>query len=117
MKFVILESADFHQDINEDGLPRGCVIIADVLPLVILWINFVSGVGFQAIVSQVTLSLVITYFLVFVCSLDSRIHRPELLGSKRDGLWQPGRSLGMVLDIAAIIFLFVVGVLCWSVRF
>ncbi|KAK5115016.1 hypothetical protein LTR85_010054 [Meristemomyces frigidus] len=100
------------KDLNEDGLPRGCVIIADALPLLILWINFKSSVGFQAIVSQVTMALVITYFMVFACSLDSRIYRPELLGFTHDGAWHPGRHLGIVMDIVAMVFLFVVGLLC-----
>lgn len=105
--------ADFSQDLDGHGLPNRCVIIGSALPLVILWINFVSGVGFQAIVSQVTMSLMITYFLVFACSLDSRVNRPELLGSKRKGFWQPGRSLGIFLDSVAIIFLFMIAILCW----
>jgi len=84
-----------------------------VLPLLILWINFVSAVGFQAIVSQVTMALVISYFLVFACALEARINRPELLGSNQSGFWQPGKTLGIALDITAMGFLLVVGLLCW----
>lgn len=101
------------QDLNHQGLPRICILAADILPLVILWINFVSGVGFQAIVSQVTMALVITYFLVFACALASRIHRPKLLGEKLNGFWQPGRELGIAMDTVAMVFLFIVGLLCW----
>ncbi|KAK5131252.1 hypothetical protein LTR08_001157 [Meristemomyces frigidus] len=100
------------KDLNEEGLPRRCILIAAILPLVILWINFVSGVGFQAIVSQVTMALVITYFMVFACALDSRIYRPEVLGYAPNGIWQAGRRWGIVMDIIAMVFLFVVGLLC-----
>lgn len=107
--------ADAKQDLGQEGLPRICIVIADVLPLLILWINFVSGVGFQAIVSQVTMSLVISYFLVFACSLDARINRPELLGISANGFWQPGTPLGITMDVVAMVFLFIVGLVCWSV--
>jgi hypothetical protein len=83
------------------------------LPLVILWINFVSNVGYSAIVSQVTLALVTTYFMVFACALDARINRTELLGYKCSGFWQLGRNWGIVMDITGMIFLFIVGVFSW----
>ena len=106
---------DSVQDLNEEGLPRRCICIAAALPVVILWINFVSGVGFQAIVSQVILALVITYFMVFACALDSRIHRPELLSHDASGFWHAGRHWGMAMDIVAMTYLFVIGVISWSV--
>ncbi|KAK5744121.1 hypothetical protein LTR17_002151 [Elasticomyces elasticus] len=102
----------FAKDLNGQGLPRRCVVIACILPLIILWINFVSLVGFQAIISQVTLALVITYFMVFACSLDARINRPDLLGSAPSGFFKPCRSLGIAMDITAMVFLFVMGLVC-----
>ncbi|KAK3623583.1 hypothetical protein LTR56_021546 [Elasticomyces elasticus] len=102
----------FARDLNGQGLPRRCVVIACILPLIILWINFVSLVGFQAIISQVTLALVITYFMVFACSLNARINRPGLLGSTPNGFFKPGRSLGIAMDIMAMVFLFVMGLVC-----
>lgn len=104
------------KDLNEQGLPRICILIVATLPVIILWINFVSAVGFQAIVSQVTLALVITYFMVFASSLDARIHRPELLGYNRGGWWEPGRSLGIAMDVTAMVFLFIIGLISWSVQ-
>ncbi|KAK3631706.1 hypothetical protein LTR22_020944 [Elasticomyces elasticus] len=102
----------FAKDLNGEGFPRRCVVIACILPLIILWINFVSSVGFQAIVSQVTLALVITYFMVFACSLDARIHRPDLLGSAPGSFFRPGRYLGIATDITAMVFLFLIGLIC-----
>ncbi|KAK3073197.1 hypothetical protein LTR53_005436 [Teratosphaeriaceae sp. CCFEE 6253] len=107
-----LVSKVFAKDLSEEGLPRVCIILGAVLPLVILWINFISSVGFQAIVSTTTLALVGTYFMVFACSLHSRIYRPELLGSARGGFLQPGKTLGSALDIISMIFLFINGLLC-----
>ena len=91
--------ADIFQDLNKIGVPTRCIVIADTLPLVLLWLNFVSSVGYQAIVSQVTLALTVSYFLVFACALDTRLYRPQVLGYNHGGFWQPGRRLGVMLDL------------------
>jgi len=101
------------QDLNEEGLPKRCVVIAAALPVLLLWINFRSSVGFQAIVSQTTLALITTYSMVNACATYSRIHHPELLGKDRSGWLQPGKHLGIVLDVIALVFLFIIGLLCW----
>ena len=53
--------------------------------------------------------------MVCTCGLYSRIHDPEQLGRHFNGFWQPGKQLGMVMDVVAMVFLVIVGILSWSV--
>lgn len=84
-------------------------------PLIWLWLNFVSSVGFLAIGSQVTLSLATTYMLALSCSLYSRIYQPELLGPESNGIFQLGKTWGILADVLGLAFLSLVWVLAWFV--
>lgn len=76
-----------------------------ISPVLILWVNFVSAVGFQAIISQVTLSLTTTYIMAIGCSLYSRYRNPDLLGREWRGIFQLGTFWGKINDIIALVFL------------
>ena len=68
------------------------IVLTALSPLVTLWINFVSSVGFQALGSQCVLSLSSTYLMAVGCSFYSRFARPHCLGMERKGLFQLGAS-------------------------
>ena len=89
------------------------MLFTAITPAMTLWINFLSPVGFSAIVSQVTLSLVTTYMLAIGCSLYSRIYYPDVLGRERKGLFQLGQVWGSINDTIALLFLAVIWVFAW----
>ena len=81
--------------------------------MLILWINFLSTVGFQAIASQVTLSLTTTYMMAISCSLYSRIYQPDQLGRKWNGIFELGTFWGTIVDVVSLCFLSLIWVLSW----
>lgn len=97
-----------------ERLPIITICFTAICPIFILWINFLSSVGFQAIVSQVTLSLSTTYIMAIGNSLYSRIYQPELLGRSFNGLFQLGTIWGCIIDTIAICFLTFIWILAWS---
>ena len=101
------------QDLTTHQVPRLTILFTSFCPALILWVNFLSTVGFQAIVSQVLLSLATTYSMAIGCSLYSRIYNPELLGAEWNGIFQLGTFWGKINDGIALVFLVFVWVLCW----
>ena len=79
------------RDLEEQRVPRITIVLTALSPLATLWINFYSGVGFQAIGSQCVLSLSSTYLMAIGCSLYSRFRRPDLLGEEPNGIFQLGK--------------------------
>lgn len=77
-------------DLERERVPRVTIVLTALSPLVTLWINFVSSVGFQALGSQCVLSLSTTYILAISCSFYSRFYSPELLGRESAGIFQLG---------------------------
>lgn len=101
------------QDLRPDQLPRITICFTALSPLLTLWINFVSSVGFPAIVSQVTLSLTTTYLMAICCSLYSRFYQPDLLGRQCKGIFQLGKMWGSINDLLSICFLAYVWIFAW----
>lgn len=78
------------KDLEEERVPRITIVLTAVSPLVTLWINFVSDVGFQTLRSQCIISLSLTYLMAIGCSLYSRFWYPDLLGKTWTGVFQLG---------------------------
>ncbi|KAI7215022.1 hypothetical protein KC333_g5677 [Hortaea werneckii] len=100
-------------DLERQTVPRITIVLTALSPLLTLWINFYSGVGFQAIGSQCILSLSSTYLMAIGCSLHSRFRRPELLGRTYNGIFHPGVIWGTFIDATALCFLCFVWVFSW----
>ncbi|KAK5170561.1 uncharacterized protein LTR77_005149 [Saxophila tyrrhenica] len=77
-------------DLQKAGVPRITIVLVALAPALLLWINFVSAVGFQALGSQCILSLSSTYMLAISCSFWSRFHQPDLLGRDYGGIFHLG---------------------------
>lgn len=101
------------RDLETKQVPRITIALTAFSPALILWINFLSTVGFQAIASQVLLSLTTTYMMAIGCSLHSRIYNPDLLGRDWNGVFQLGTFWGKIIDIVSLCFLAFIWVLCW----
>lgn len=86
-------------------MPRLTIVFTCIFPILLLWINFVSSVGLQAIGPQVTLTLSTTYIMAIDCSLHSRIYQPDLLGRDWKGIFHLGTFWGSAVDITALVFL------------
>ncbi len=104
-----------HQDLERQQVPRITIILTALSPVIWIWLNFVSSIGFLALGSQVTLSLATTYMLAIACSLYSRIYQPGVLGVESNGIFQLGRFWGCIVDVTALCFLSLLWVLAWSV--
>lgn len=100
-------------DLEREQVPRITIALVAFSPLVYLWINFLTAVGFQAIISQVTLSLTTTYIMAIGCSLYSRIYHPDQLGRSYNGVFQLGTFWGSIIDGVSLVFLAFMWCLTW----
>jgi hypothetical protein len=88
------------KDLNEQRVPRITIVLTALSPLVTLWINFLSSVGFQALGSQCIISISSTYIMAIGCSLYSRFRRPDLLGRTYVNIFQLGAAWYGTLQVA-----------------